>query len=428
MTRTLLAGFLLAAAGTAAPAGNWPNWRGPGNQGRADETDLPLNWDAKTNVRWRVPLPDAGNSTPVVWGKRVFLTQAKDKTTWPPKNNAGPAVAESRTLMCFDRADGKLLWERAVAYKEPESTHGTNPFCSASPATDGERVYVSHGSAGLYCYDFDGKEIWKYDPGKLEHIWGNASSPILHDNLCILWAGPGTVQKLVALDKRTGRPAWEFDEPGGASGAGDSKEWRGSWCTPVVAKVGGREELILGVPEKVKAFDPKTGKELWWCAGLGKLVYTSPLVSDDGVVVAMAGYGGPALAVRAGGSGDVTATHRLWHHDKPNPQRVGSGVLVGGHVYIVNDTGTAQCFEAATGKEIWGAPRVAPTWSSMVAAGDRLYITAKNGDTHVLKAGPKFESLAKNRIGEDLYSSVAASDGELFIRTFKALWCISAKR
>lgn len=405
-------------------ADNWPNWRGPDNQGHTAETDLPLKWGPKENVRWRYPLPEAGNSTPVVWGQRVFLTQATDKSMWPPKGNAGPAVAESRRLLCIDRSNGKLLWEKVVTYKEPESTHGTSPFCSASPCTDGERVYVSHGSAGLFCYDFEGKEIWKRDVGKLEHIWGNASSPILHGDLCILWAGPGKVQKLLAFDKKTGDPVWEHDEPGGASGTGGSSEWRGSWSTPVIVPIGDRAELILGVPEKVKGFDPKTGKELWSCSGMGKLVYTSPVVSKEGIVVVMSGYGGPALAVKAGGSGDVTETHRLWHHAKQNPQRVGTGVIVGEHLFILNDTGTAQCIEVKTGKAVGESPKLGSTWSSMVTNGERLYVTTKTGDTFVLKATPHFEELARNRLGEDLYSSIAVSNGDLFIRTFKSLWCI----
>ena len=418
--------FLVAAP---AAADDWPNWRGPGNQGHAAARNVPLQWGKQENVRWRVELPDIGNSTPVVWGDRVFVTQATDKTVWPPKGgNGGVASAESRALLCFRRSDGKRLWEAKVAYKEPESTHPTNPFCSASPVTDGERVVVSHGSAGLFCYDLDGKELWRKDTGKQEHIWGNAASPVLYKDLCVLWVGPGENQVLLAVNKTNGQTVWEHKEPGGASGTGGSREWRGSWSTPLVARVNGRDELILGVPRKLKAFDPATGKELWSCAGLGDLVYTSPLCSEDGVVVAMSGYHGPALAVRAGGTGDVTATHRLWHHETKNPQRIGSGVLVGNHVYILNDNGIAQCLEVKTGKDVWDSPRLTSTWGSMVAAGDRLYVADKDGDTHVLKAGPKFEALARNRLGERCFSSPAVAGGEVFLRTYKALWCFGEKK
>src|SRR5262245_21068799 len=184
MTRCLSAALTALAFAATVLAGNWPNWRGPDNQGHSAEANLPLTWSDKENVKWKVPLPDEGNSTPVVWGDRIFLTQASDKKDWPPKPpSGGPASAHRRSLWCLNRADGKILWQKDVIYPEPESTHHTNPFCSASPATDGDRVVVSHGSAGLFCYDFAGKELWKRDLGKFEHIWGNASSPIFYGDL-----------------------------------------------------------------------------------------------------------------------------------------------------------------------------------------------------------------------------------------------------
>jgi outer membrane protein assembly factor BamB len=431
LRRSLLV-FLCAAV--PALGGNWPAWRGPAGDGHSSEKDLPLKWSATENVRWKVPLPDEGNSTPIVWSDRVFLTQATEKADWPPKPPAGgPASAHKRSLLCFRRADGKLLWQKDTIYKDKESTHSTNPFCSASPVTDGERVVVSHGSAGLFCYDFDGKELWHYDLGKLEHIWGNASSPVLDGDLVILWCGPCERQFLLAVNKRTGEKVWQHDEPGGDSGK--KGEWIGSWCTPLVARVGDHDELIVAVPEKVKAFDPKTGKELWSCAGLGKLVYASPVCSADGIVVALSGFHGPALAVRAGGKGDVTATHRLWHHADKNPQRIGSPVIVGEHVYLINEQGLAQCFELKTGKELWNSERVTkPTWGSLVVAGGRLYVTNQTGETVVLATNPKLEVLARNRLGERMENgemvrgSLAVSDGEVFIRTYKQLWCIGGNK
>ncbi len=428
MKRFLAALVLVLLLLVPVAADNWPDWRGPDNQGHCTEKDVPLQWSAEANVRWRIDLPDSGNSTPIVWEDRLFVTQAKDKKIWPPKGGGGQASAEIRMLLCLRRLDGKLLWDARVAYPEPEATHPTNPFCSASPVTDGERVIVSFGSAGLWCYDFSGKELWHKDVGKMEHIWGNASSPILWGELCIFWIGPGKNQVLLAVNKKTGAEVWRHEEPGGASGLGEDKEWRGSWSTPVVIKVEGHEELILTVPQKVKGFDPKTGKELWSCAGLGKLVYTSPLCSRDAVIVAMSGYGGPSLAVRAGGTGDVTKTHRLWHTEKPNPQRIGSGVIVGDHVFILNDTGIAQCLEVKTGKEVW-SKRLASTWSSMVAVGDRLYVPTKTSDTFVIKASPEFQELARNRLkSEQMHASLAISDGDVFIRTYKGLWCIGVKK
>jgi outer membrane protein assembly factor BamB len=331
--------------------------------------------------------------------------------------------------MCFNRADGKLLWHKEVVYKEKEFTHGTNPFCSASPVTDGERVIASYGSAGLVCYDFDGKEIWRRDLGRFEHIWGNASSPILYGDLAILWCGPGSRQFLLAVRKTTGETVWEHQEPGGKVGT-NRADWMGSWSTPLILKAGGHDELVLGVPDQVKGFDPQSGKELWACRGLGKLVYTSPVATKDGLVLVMSGFYGPALAVKAGGQGDVTQTHRLWHHTARNSQRVGSAVIVGEYAYILNDDGLAQCFELATGKDVWNKQRVTTDgpWGSMVAAGDRLYVTNKAGETVVFAASPTFKLLAKNPLGERVMASLAVSDGELFIRSYKHLWCIGPKK
>ncbi|HZZ76865.1 MAG TPA: PQQ-binding-like beta-propeller repeat protein [Gemmataceae bacterium] len=422
MQRILLALVAACTFSAIAAADNWPAWRGPTGQGQSSEKSLPIKWSAKDNVRWKVALPDTGSSTPVIWGDRIFVTQASDKT-WPPKAAGGLAVAKKRSLFCFDRADGKVVWQKDVIYPELEATHPTNPYCSASPVTDGERIVVSFGSAGMYCYDFKGSELWKRDLGKLEHIWGNASSPILYKDLAILWAGPGDRQFLIAVNKKTGEKVWHHDEPGGADGLKKGSAWIGSWSTPVIANVDGKDQLILSVPKKLKGFDPATGKELWSCDGLGNLAYTSPLVAN-GIAVAMSGYHGPALAVKLGGTGDITKD-RLWHHTKGIPQRIGSGVIVGEHLYMLSENGTPQCFEIKTGHEVWKAERAPEgAWGSMVHADGKLYIAGRNGTTMIFAASPKYELLATNKLGEHTDSSIAISNGELFIRTYKNLWCI----
>jgi outer membrane protein assembly factor BamB len=402
---------LLLAYAARSPADNWPGWRGDGS-GEAAAKAPPLKWSRTENVRWKASLPGPGNSSPVVWGRRVFLTQAVEK-------------GKRRALLCFDRADGKLLWKRETSFDGKEPTHETNPYCSATPVTDGERVIASLGSAGMVCYDFSGKEVWRKDVGKMEHIWGNASSPILFGDLAILWCGPGERQVLLAVNKTSGETVWQHAEPGGQSGLGAGfGDWRGSFCTPIVVRVDGHDELILCVPEKVKGFNPKTGKELWSCSGLGKLVYATPVFSPDGTVVVLSGFYGPALAVRAGGKGDVTETRRLWRHKGPNPQRIGSPVLVGGHAYLANDQGNAQCLELKTGKDLWDRKRVGPTWGSMVHAAGRLYVCTNAGDTFIFAARPEYELLARNRLGETTRSSLAVVDDEIFIRTDEHLWCI----
>ncbi len=432
MARRLLCLLTFCFFATIAHADNWPGWRGAGGQGQSAEKGMPLTWDAKKNVRWKVALPDQGSSTPVIWGDRIFLTQASEKSMWPPKGGkggqGGPAIAKRRSLWCLDRASGKVLWQKDVTYDQPESTHGTNPFCSASPATDGERIVVSHGSAGMYCYDFSGKELWKVALGKLEHDWGNASSPVLYGDLAILWCGPGDRTFLLAVDKRTGAKVWQHDETGSDIGA-----YVGSWSTPMIAKVNGQDQLLLGVPKTFKGLDPKTGKELWTCAGLGNLVYTSPLFArtpqGEDIAVQLSGFGGPGLAVKLGGSGDITKD-RLWHHAKGNPQRIGSGVIVGEHLYQFEENGTPRCFELKTGKEVWEVKERpgGGAWGSMVHAVGWLYVTDRGGSTYVFAANPKkYEVLATNRLGEHVDASIAISNGDIFIRSFKHLWCIGGK-
>ena len=399
-------------------AANWPAWRGPDGAGVTSEKNLPLSWDTNTNVRWRVPLPDKGNSTPIIWGNRVFVTQATTKDN-------------RRALLCFDRAKGEFLWQQGVTPEDKEPTHGTNPQCSASPVTDGERVIAWFGSGGLYCYDLEGKELWHRDLGRQRHIWGNAASPAIHGGLCYLNFGPGEPSFLLAVDKKTGKEIWRVAETNADSGVKGQEHWVGSWSTPVFIEAGGRDQLLMSWPKRLIAFEPKTGKELWSCSGLNELVYTSPLY-DKGIVVAMGGFGGKALAARAGGEGDVTESRRLWHHPKSR-QRIGSGAIYDGRVYILTDPGFAECWELESGKLVWekrvsGPGAKADNWSSMVLSGDRLYGINQSGDGIVLRASPEFEQPATNPIGETTMASIAPSDGELFIRTHRALWCIAEKR
>jgi outer membrane protein assembly factor BamB len=410
----------LAVLGLAVPAlsDNWPAWRGPTGDGRCAEKNLPLKWAKDDNVRWRVPLSDPGHSTPVIWGERLFLTQS---------NKDG----SKRSVLCFSTSDGKLLWQRDTEYKEKEPTHATNPYCSASPANDGERVVASLGSAGMVCYDLDGKELWRKDVGPMRHAWGNASSPVLWGDLCILWIGPGKVQKLLAVDRKSGQNVWEHDEPGGK--AEETRPFIGSWSTPAVVRVGDHDELILPVPGKVKGFDPENGKELWSCEGVrnpsNDLLAYATVVTADGVAVALGGFNGSILAVKPGGSGDVTEKQRLWYLPRGNRQMIGSPVISGEHVFIIDEPGTARCLELKTGKEVGKLDRIGgTTWSSPILSEGRLYIPTMTGDVVVLSADPKLEVLARNKMGEPIYASPAVSDGAIFIRTHKALWCVGPKK
>lgn len=411
---------LIAALASSVQAANWPAWRGPTGQGFCEEKNLPLKWSDKDNVKWKVPLAEEGNSTPVVWGDRIFLTQA-------------PSGGAKRSLLCLARADGKLLWQKDVEYTAKETAYQPTWYCNASPALDAERVVVSFASAGMYCYDHAGKELWKRtDLGTWEHIFGSGASPVLYGDLAILWCGPNDPKGrnyLLAVNKRTGETVWEQDQT------------YGSWSTPLIARVNDQDQLMLGQSRDVKGapedkngylrgFDPKTGKELWKCQGLSSFNYTSPLYGN-GVAVAMSGYGGSDLAVKLGGSGDITKD-RLWSH-RTNNQRVGSGMIVGEYVYMVDENGAPHCYDLKTGEDHWKNEKPVGsryTWGSMVYADGRLYVLMRQADTVVLAANAKFEVLAVNKFsrGESTNSSLAISNGDIFIRTFKHLWCISLSR
>lgn len=411
-----LAGLALLFFASTAHGENWPNWRGPEGLGISGEARLPLHWSPSENVRWKAKLPERGNSTPIVWGRRIFLSQPLEQDN-------------KRTLMCVDRADGKTLWQAGTVYAAAEPTHRTNPYCSASPVTDGQRVIAWFGSAGVFCYDFNGKQLWHRDLGVQEHEWGYAASPAIHGDLCFVNFGPGTNEFVVALDKHTGREVWRYEIPQPTPEQVKRDDGlRGSWSTPLVIRTGGREELILTLPEQVVALDPPTGKMLWTCDGLGSLVYTSPMWGN-GILVALGGYHRACLAVKPGGSGDVTGDLRLWHQPKSG-LLLGSGVIHQRHFYVSDMQGVAQCVDIATGKPVWRERLEASagdnaTWSSMILTADeRLYVLNQAGDTFVLKASPQFELLATNPLGEMTNSSIVISDGQLFIRTHEHLWCI----
>lgn len=418
--RKLFLGSLLGAAfaclSHSATGGDWPSFRGPHGTGETDAANLPTEWSKEKNIKWFYKLPGPANSSPIVSNGRVFVTCAENE-------------GKKRNLYCIDRKTGKQVWVESVDYDKAEVMHKTNHHSGATPAADGERVVVWHGSAGLYCYSFAGKLQWKAtDMGPFTHIWGFGSSPIIHKGKVFLNAGPGKTQFIAAFNLNDGKLLWKKDEPGGS----DSRKGRlnGSWSTPIVRTIDDKEQLICSMSTRVLALDPETGETLWELGGLegskGDLMYTSPVFRDN-VGVVMGGYSGPIVAFRLGGSGDVTEKNTVWKSERPQPQRIGSGVVVGDYIYVANaDSGTANCFHLETGMQMWrerlgnGAH-----WGSIVHADGKLYVTNQRGVTHVFKPNPeKFERLATNDLKEPSNSTPAISDGELFIRTARGLYCI----
>jgi outer membrane protein assembly factor BamB len=409
--------FLILVCSGPGRAADWPGFRGPDGQGIAPDKDLPTTWDDARNIAWKTKLPGPGASSPIILGDRVFVTSYSGYGA----GNGGKPADLSRHFLCLDRLSGEIKWTRKIPAKLPETPYGgfitQHGYAASTPATDGQRIYVFFGKSGLFAFDMDGKQLWKASVGTRTHGWGSASSPVLYKELVIINAGVES-GALVALNKQTGKPVWKY---GGI---------QRSWATPALLQVnGGKTELALSVPGKIVGIDPDNGKELWHCDGIHDYICPS-VVARDGIVYAIGGRQHKALAVRAGGRGDVTKTHRLW--EQYVGSNVSSPVLVGSYLYWVSDSGVAYCLKAATGEMIYGerlqgADRV---YASAVAADGKLYVVTREKGTFVLAARPKFEVLAHNtfRSDESIFNgSPAVTGGQLLLRSDQFLYCIGKK-
>lgn len=401
-------------------ADDWPQFRGPNGDGQCAEREAPLEWGPDKNIRWRAPLPTPANSCPIVSNSRVFVTCAAEE-------------GKKRSLLCFDRRNGDLLWTRTVDFGKVMPTHKTNPYCGSTPVADGKNVVVWHGSAGVHCYDFEGELLWSRDLGEFEHIWGYASSPILHDGKVLLHAGPGKRVFLTALNLTSGEVLWKSPEEIKGDGVyNEKKKYIGSWSTPVIASIDGQDQIVCAMATRVNGYDPKDGSLIWSCDGLsgtkGELAYASPILAGD-LCVQIGGFGGPSVGFRLAGQGNITESNRLWRNEK-NPQSIGSGIFVNGHVFLPDAAGgSIRCIDPRTGEERWKHRTLGPNfWGSIVMAAGRLYVTSQEGDTFVFKPNPeKYEELAVNEIGEMTNATIAFSDGQAFLRTNATLFCIDGE-
>jgi hypothetical protein len=407
---SLLAGVVCLSANAphAAIASDWRQFRGPGGLGVSADHSVPLNWGPTQNIVWKVALPGQGASSPIVVGGRVIVTC-----------HSGPLDQVKRQILCFNRADGRLLWKAEVPSKLPEGriSRGDHGYASSTPATDGERLYAFFGKSGVFAFDLNGRQLWHADVGEQLHEWGSAASPVLFQNLVIINASTES-GSLVALDRQTGREVWQ---------AGGIKE---AWNTPLLVPVNGATELIVPIPQKILAFDPVTGQQLWSCAtGIGWYMVPSA-VAHAGVVYCTGGRSGDVLAVRAGGRGDVTATHKLWAGKRGS--NVSSPIYHDGHLYWMNDsTGVAHSVNARTGEFVYSerVPQSDEVYSAAVLAEARLYYLGRSGRTFVLAAKPVFELLAANDLEtRGLFNtSPAVAGGHFYIRSDKFLYCIGTK-
>jgi outer membrane protein assembly factor BamB len=407
MTRGTCLGIVFLLSLAPVRAEDWPGWRGPRGDGTSAETGLPIRWSATENVAWKVPVPGNGHSSPIVWGDRVFVT------TCLPQDQA-------RQLLCLDRRDGKLMWQRTVLTSKLERKHRLNSYASSTPVTDGKHIWVTflqEPDLVVACYDFDGSLVWCRSPGRFFSMHGFCSSPVLYKNLLIVNGDQDAEAYLVALDKNTGAERWRADRPNRTR----------SYCAPLLVEAAGRHQLVLSGSKCVASYDPDTGKQNWIIDGPTEQ-YVASLVYTDGVLFLTAGF--PEyhnMGIRPDGMGNVTRTHVLWHEKKTTPRKaayVPSPIAHGHHFFLVSDLGFASCFEAQTGKRLWMERLGRHHSASPVEAEGRLYFVDDDGTTHVLRAGPTFELLSRNALGEECYASPAVSHGQIFLRTLHNLYCI----
>lgn len=396
--------LLSVQIGLAQAETRWPRWRGPRGDGHSTETDLPVTWN-QSAVAWRTALEAEGESSPIVWDNQMFVTATRDG-------------GRQRLLVCLDRRDGNVLWQKTVDYDgEPEPLHKMNSFASPTCATDGEVLVAFFGRAGLHAFTLDGRPLWSKRLGKFESPWGPAASPVIVDDLVVQNGDADSDAFLAAFDKHTGREVWNVPRP----------NHRG-WSTPVVIEADGRRELVLNGHEGVAAYDPLSGKQHWFCrasTGRGEPTVTP---GGDGLLYLVCGLVGDMYAVRPGGEGDVTATRMAWHTPRRVRRDLPSPIAIGDYLLVTSMEGIVVCYDAATGDPLW-QQRLGGNYSaSPIAAAGRAYFSAEDGTVSVIEPGPKFNLVARNTIApeedEVFRASPAACDGRLYLRSDRAVYCI----
>jgi outer membrane protein assembly factor BamB len=403
---------------------NWDRFRGPTGMGVADSAGLPIEWSQSEGLVWKTALPGAGASSPITFGDRIYLTAYTG--FFVPGEPGGSLEQLQRHLIALRLDDGRILWDKAIPAKLPEEEsirdHG---FAASSVAVDQDRIYVFFGKTGVFAFDHEGNQLWQADVGSRTNGWGSAASPVLYKDLVFINASVES-ESLVALDRATGAEKWRV------GGAGRPNAIREAWNTPLVVTAdSGREELVIPTAGTVYAFDPETGQPLWSCqTDIGWYMVPS-VVAADGVVYCLGGRSGTAaLAVRAGGSGDVTETHRLWTSQKGS--NVSSPVFLDGHLYWAHESREiAYCVKAATGEVVYEQRlnRAGQFYSSALLADGRLYYVTRAGKTFVMAAQPRFEQLAVNDLSDGgvFNASPAVAGQRLLIRSDKFLYCVGSK-
>ena len=405
--------------GITASAGDWPRFRGADGNASSPNASVPLTWSATENMAWKTEIPGHGASSPVVFGGHIYLTSFTGYGLDP--DQPGNRDDLQLHVLCFDQITGKLLWNKSIkaAASEQQATRrvADHGYATGTPACDEQAVYAYFGVSGLVAYDHNGELLWQSPSGEDTAGFGSAASPILFNDLVIQNASI-EAKAVIAVNRKTGSEAWRID--------GVKK----SWTTPLVAtSADGRQELIVSDEGHVRGFDPQTGKELWSCSGVQDYVVPC-VVAHEGIAYVLGGRKNQAMAIRLGGSGDVTETHRLWETNIG--ANVTSPVYHDGKLYWASDRGIAHCMDAATGADVY-RERIDTkerVYASTVLAGDRMYLTTRENGVFAIALGPEYKQLAHNVIEGDtsLFNATPAiTDKHLFFRTNQWLYCIGPR-
>jgi hypothetical protein len=393
-----------------AVAENWPGWRGPRGDGTSLETNVPVKWSVEENLEWKTELPGLGHASPIVCRDRVFTVTCVPET-------------EARLLLCLDLRTGKILWQQTVLTTPLEKKHRLNSHASSTPATDGNLVYVAFLDVQqmvVAAYDFAGKQRWLVRPGQFKSVHGFCSSPVLFKDKVIVNGDHDGDSYLVALDRATGKTLWRTPRQNKTR----------SYVVPIIRQLSGRTQMILSGDKSVASYDPNNGKLHWLLDGPTEQYVASLVYNPKADLLFMTG-GFPEhhlLGLRHDGQGKIGEAQIAWHVTKAScVSYVPSPISEGNYFLVVSDTGHANCFEAATGKQLW-QERLGEHHASLVSANGLVYFLSDEGVTTVVKPGPEFKMVARNPLGENCFASPAISEGHILIRGEKHIFCIQEHR
>ena len=441
--RLLLAGILLAGLCTAwmvvslaeDPDSNWPQWRGPGGQGIFEDHKLPLEWGTDRNLHWKAAIPGKGHSSPVIWGDKIFLTAAVqgsklEKPTaikhfvngeeFQHPHWSGSDHTWTLQLLCLDRLSGRILWEQtAYQGKVYDHIHQRGSYASTTPVTDGQSVWIYFGPEGLFRYDLEGNQKWKKSLGGVGTIgMGTGTSPVLYKDKLIVVADQemdGKDSYMAAFDKQSGNELWRV-----------KRTMRVSWATPLLVETDNGHQLVVSGAEKIVSYHPETGKELWRTEGVVSHAIPSPVSDGKYVYVSAGSQAKRSMALRLGSDEQLGGKERIvWRYDK-GAAYVPSPIYYQGHFYLISDRGVITCLEAGSGEVVYEnrMPETGSIKSSLLAGDGKIYVSNEEGKTFVIKAGPEFEVLAINSIGEPIRASLAVSRGTIYLRGAEHLYAI----